>query len=273
MASIFVPSFYSHWNEDDFLRGNGMHSFQSPVRRMRTTGRRCLARPTSTATTPVFGFILRDEDKDDKNFRVAIDLKGFSDDNIKVDLDKKSRVMTVIAEEQKGGFIRRFRKTLALPENLDENRVNAVLENGVLTLTSEGPPQKSEADEVAMEETEVNEKEVAVEDLGVDEEDDNKSETLSDESVFVLERIAKEPFHIKVNLEGFRKEHVSVESFEDGVKVVAKSQETAEDGGIVEKNFVKKYPVKKEEFDIQQMTWQFNDEEADLLLTIPPIYN
>ena len=287
MASIFVPTL-SLCN-DDFLCGNG---FQAPVM-MGRRRRMCQPRPMAVRCMrpmPLFNVMVmgnEEQEKKKENFQVSFDLKGFNADNIKVDFDKKTRMMTVIANEEKDGFVRRYRKSFNLPENVDEEKLNAVLENGVLTMaleeekeseSKEVTMEKEPSKEVKMEVTEDSKEkdddkasEVSVEDLGVDEEDDNKSETLSDESVFVLMENVKHPFKITVNLEGFEKENISVESYDEGIKIVAKSEETSEDGGIIEKNIVKKYPVKKQEFDLSKFATEWNAENSTLTLTIPAL--
>jgi HSP20 family protein len=85
-----------------------------------------------------------DETEDEKAFHVAVELPGMSEKDVEVTL--ANGLLTIRGEkkreeEQKGKDLYRqersfgaFRRTLALPEEVDESQIEASFKNGVLTI-------------------------------------------------------------------------------------------------------------------------------------------
>ena len=241
---------------------------------MRRRPRLCRQRPVFV-TVPLFDFSRNNnpdnEEKKAEDFKVNLNLKGFDSDNVTVKYDEKSREVRVKAEQRKAGFTSKYSERFTLPENVDGRRLKTVFENGVLTLTSE-EGNAEERKEVPMETTEKPEQ-VSVEDLGEDEDDLGKEETLSQDYEFVLQEkdvVTKEPFEVRIDLEGFEEGNISVETSEDGIEIAASSEETGEDGGITEKRLVKRYKVDKQTFDTDKIASKLND-DGTFSVTIPAL--
>jgi HSP20 family protein len=86
-----------------------------------------------------------DFEKTEKDYTISVDVPGLTKDDVHVDVEEG--VMTISAErkpkEKKDGIeyivsersYRRFSRTFRLPEDVDLEKVDTKMENGVLTLT------------------------------------------------------------------------------------------------------------------------------------------
>jgi HSP20 family protein len=122
--SIFDPWFSEFFSDD----------YESPFRNLLESHMRWDERMGSI-----------DFEKTEKEYTVLVDVPGLTKEDIKVDID--GGVMTVSAErkprEKKEGVeylasersYRRFSRSFSLPEDVDLEKTDAKVENGVLTMT------------------------------------------------------------------------------------------------------------------------------------------
>jgi HSP20 family protein len=75
------------------------------------------------------------EDKD--NYYVDVDIPGVKKDEVKLDLkDNVLFLSTEIKEEKEGSYRRTsYSQSYSLPENINQDKIKAVLEDGVLKVT------------------------------------------------------------------------------------------------------------------------------------------
>jgi len=81
----------------------------------------------------------------DKDFKVELCVPGFKKEDFKIDIEDSTLTVSSEREEKKKeddkNYRRRefsyssFSRTLQLPENIDENNINAKYDNGMLELT------------------------------------------------------------------------------------------------------------------------------------------
>jgi HSP20 family protein len=88
----------------------------------------------------------------ENDFVLRADLPGLSEDDVKIEVE--DNVLTISGErkseheERKDGYYRferaygAFRRTLALPEGVDPEQINATVENGVLEVHIPKPEQR-----------------------------------------------------------------------------------------------------------------------------------
>jgi HSP20 family protein len=80
----------------------------------------------------------------DKDFKVELCVPGFKKEDFKIDIEDRTLTISSEREEKKEDdkeYRRRefsyssFSRTLQLPQNVDENKINAKYDNGMLELT------------------------------------------------------------------------------------------------------------------------------------------
>ncbi len=88
----------------------------------------------------------------ENSWNIYLEVPGFSEDEVKIEVDRG--VLSVSAEHEKNGDKSRFysyssvKRSWALPDTVDEDKIEAALKNGVLSLTlpkrEEALPKKKE---------------------------------------------------------------------------------------------------------------------------------
>lgn len=142
-----LPSHYSHdpfvrlHNEVDqlFNRAFNQFGFSSSLRNM--------SEPARSSFSPLFGdqgLSRLDISTDDKRYEITVDVPGFNQDNLSIDV--QNDILRIIGKreseskqddkhyyrvERRSGS---FQRTLSLPDDADVNEIDASLKDGVLTL-------------------------------------------------------------------------------------------------------------------------------------------
>lgn len=70
---------------------------------------------------------------EDGSYSLVLDVPGIKESDLNLEINKGYLVVT--GESKVGSSVRRVNHKISLPEHLDTENVNAVLENGVLALT------------------------------------------------------------------------------------------------------------------------------------------
>ena len=96
----------------------------------------------ANATAPAVNVI-----ENDKDYRVELAVPGMTKDDFKVRLDEDNNLVITMEkkhenteEKKEGKYLRRefsytkFQQTMILPENVDESKISAKVDNGVLVI-------------------------------------------------------------------------------------------------------------------------------------------
>ena len=235
----------------------------------RPHGCRRVARSRPLHCRPVVGKPNVVSDKKDA-FETSLDLSGFDPNNVKVQVDEKTNVLTIKGtKEEKSeetGFSssESFERSFLLPEN-------CVLEEMKSTFGADGKlsiraPKKQEQLEHKPEETkEVPESheviiEAAPEPAKENAEDMDQSESESEEK----------KFEFTVNTEAFSPDEVvvGVDEVSGMVSISARHEDTLEDGSVSTREIKKNVPVDVKQFDLERLNHNFG-QTGSLVVSVP----
>ena len=206
-----------------------------------------------------------------EDFEVSMNLREFKKENIKIEVNPGSNILTVSAKNEDEHSIKEIKRSYLLPKECKAEDVKTKFDQqGKLTVKVAKKALEQEAAKEAIKADESLEKVSESTESALDAKE--KDEVMEVE-VHQEDKAKSEAFVYEINMEGFKPDEIVVSVGESGeVLVAAKHEEELEDGSFNSSEVKRKVLVDPSKFDIENISSNL-DKSGKMTVSVPPKEN